>query len=252
MGGRILHLSRSPWSYQSLGLQCVFGCFFLRNRVTSPELRPLPSVMKVMKSQDHIQELVQHAQQGDVGAFSKLTNHYRERLEGLVRVRLGERLQAALELEDIVQESFLRAFQSIHDFSWRGEESFLRWLGGISNHVLQEEAKRQKLRSASPLEYDVSHDQPSQSTVQRREERFDRLEKALENLSPDHRRVVLLARVERLPLKEVALRMNRTRDAARQLLWRALQELKANFGETESLHLPPRSLETEGGNDELE
>ena len=124
-----------------------------------------------------------------------------------------------------------------------------RWLAGIANHVVHEQAKRQKLRRAAPLDVDIAEDSLSQSKAQRREERFDRLEEAVKALSPDHRRVILLARVERLPLHEVAQRMGRTRGATRQLLWRALQELRKVFGETESLHLPPRSLKPEGDAD---
>ena len=80
----------------------------------------------------------------------------------------------------------------------------------------------------------------------RREERLSRLQEALEALSPEHREVIRLARFEGLPLREVARRMGRSPGAVRQLLWRALQALKASFGDTESLHLPERGLEDGG------
>jgi RNA polymerase sigma-70 factor (ECF subfamily) len=203
-----------------------------------------------MEGRDAIKLLVERAQAGDLESFTELNRLFRHRVASLVRGRLGERLKSAVEAEDIVQETFLRAFQSIRDFRWQGAESFFRWLAGISQHVIQEQAKRHRFRQAGPLDSDVAGDGLSQSKARRREERFDRLEKALKTLSPDHRQVILLARVERLPLNEVAERMGRTRGAVRQLLWRALQELKNVFGETESLHLPPRSLQPEGGTDE--
>ena len=49
--------------------------------------------------------------------------------------------------------------------------------------------------------------------------------------------------------QEVAKRMNRSRQAVRQMLWRALLKLKAAFGDTESLHLPQRSLKEDGSSD---
>ena len=99
------------------------------------------------------------------------------------------------------------------------------------------------------IQYKTARDAPI-LVAQNREERFDRLEEALKSLSPDYQKVILLARVERLHLDEVAERMGRSRGAVRQLLWRALHELKNVFGETESLHLPPRSLNSETNADE--
>jgi RNA polymerase sigma factor (sigma-70 family) len=76
------------------------------------------------------------------------------------------------------------------------------------------------------------------------------LQRALESLSPDHREVILLARVEGLSMKEIAERLHRSPNAVVQLLWRALKKLRDAFGETESLHLPPRRLsEKEGANE---
>jgi len=79
----------------------------------------------------------------------------------------------------------------------------------------------------------------------RRDERFGRLGAALERLSPEHREIIVLTRLKRLSFDEAATRMGRTPDAAKQLLYRALKRLKEEFGDTESLHLPARSLEVE-------
>ena len=76
----------------------------------------------------------------------------------------------------------------------------------------------------------------------RRKERFDRLQEALKKLSPDHRQVILLARIEGLPMAQIAERMNRSPKAVHQLLWRALQNLRTTFGETESFRLPDLRL----------
>ena len=109
-----------------------------------------------------------------------------------------------------------------------------------------------KERKASPL-IGLSREHPgkgvSQSKAMRREERFSRFRRSLDGLSEEHREVIRLARFEGVPLKEVACRMNRSHDAVRQLLVRALQKLKADFGDTESLHLPRRGLREDGETD---
>ena len=79
----------------------------------------------------------------------------------------------------------------------------------------------------------------------RRNERFDRLQESIDNLSAEYREVIVLARIEGLRIKEIAQRMNRSPDAVKKLLRRGLKKLRDGFGETESLHLPDRSLKTE-------
>jgi DNA-directed RNA polymerase specialized sigma24 family protein len=54
--------------------------------------------------------------------------------------------------------------------------------------------------------------------------------------------VIVLARVEELKIREIAERMERSESAVKNLLLRALRELRQNFGDTESLRLPDRSL----------
>ena len=88
------------------------------------------------------------------------------------------------------------------------------------------------------------------STVLQRDERFERLQKSMSRLKPDYRKVLFLARVRCLPIKEVAQRMERSPRATSVLLVRALMRLKEAFGETASLSLPDRSLEAEGMSDD--
>ena len=80
----------------------------------------------------------------------------------------------------------------------------------------------------------------------RREERRDRLQQALADLSPDYREAIELVRIRGLQVKEAAKRMNRTPKAVMHILARGLKELKSAFGETESLSLPPEALQERG------
>jgi RNA polymerase sigma factor (sigma-70 family) len=56
-------------------------------------------------------------------------------------------------------------------------------------------------------------------------EQTERLQRALDALPPHYREVIRLARLEALPLAEVASRIGRTEDAARNLLFRAIGAL---------------------------
>ncbi|MBI4583296.1 MAG: sigma-70 family RNA polymerase sigma factor [Planctomycetes bacterium] len=189
------------------------------------------------------EHLLLKAQGGDRAAFDQLMKTFGPRLESLVRLRLGSELRARVEVDDILQETLVQAFRSINSLRKPNESAFFQWLAGIANHVIWNEARHQERRPAVPYEDKAAANDPTPSRILRRSERFDRLQEALNSLSPEHREVILLARIEGLSLAETAERMKRTQGAVAQLLWRALKCLRERFGDTESFHLPERRLE---------
>ena len=201
----------------------------------------------LMTPKKRAQSLVDRARRGDRRAFDELIRDHQPRLERLVEARLGNQLRGALDVEDVLQEALLRAFRSLPGFKWRREDAFFSWMAGIVENVIRTAAQKHGRGEFIELDGDPIADQSSPSKGVFREERFDRLEEALGALTPDHREVILLARIERLRIREIAERMNRSPDAVKQLLVRALRRLRESFGDTESLHLPPRRL---GGGDE--
>ncbi len=192
------------------------------------------------------EQLLRQAQEGDRAAFEHLVEIYRPRLEALVRLKLGSELRGRVEVDDIIQETLVGAYDSIDTLRSPDASAFFRWLAGIANHVIFNEARHHQRRPTVPYESKATASDPSPSKGLRRDERFERLEEALDSLSPDHREVVLLVRIEGLSLAEVAERMKRTQGAVAQLLWRALKSLRERFGDTESFHLPDRRLQDRG------
>jgi RNA polymerase sigma-70 factor (ECF subfamily) len=143
----------------------------------------------------------------------------------------------------VLQETLLRALGSIASFQWRGEDSFGRWLRQIAEHRIRDAAKSGGCRTELGIDRDRAGADVSPSRAARREERLQRLEGALGRLSPDHVRVIRLARIDGLKIREVAERMGRSETAVKNLLLRALRALREGFGDTESLGLPDRGLE---------
>ena len=189
------------------------------------------------------ENLAQKAQKGDKDALGELFAHYRTRLAALVNSRLNARSVRTVETEDIVQETHLRACQAISRFTWQGEDSFLRWLGGIAEHVIVDAIRRNIRTKTTGLDADLAAGGQTASRQFRRGERFDRLRQAIDMLDPDQRTAIILARLKKLPIKVIAEEMQRSPDAVSQLLIRAARRLKELMGETESLHLPDRSIE---------
>ena len=203
-----------------------------------------------MDRQELTQILVTRAQEGDRQAFGELFERYRCRLASLIQSRLGAELGKQTEVEDLVQEVFLRAFFSLARFRWAGDEALFRWLSVIARHVIQEAARRAGRELLLPAEHEVSSGEIPAARKIQRQERFARLESALETLKPEHRQVIVLTRIQRKPVNEVAEQMGRTPKATSQLLIRALEKLKEAFGHTESLSLPQEGLRGGRSDDE--
>jgi RNA polymerase sigma-70 factor (ECF subfamily) len=192
-----------------------------------------------MTTGEPLSALARQASGGDRDAFDEIVRRLGPRLALLVRSRMGKRVRARTEVEDVVQETFTRAFQTLSGLEWRGEEAFFSWLGRIAEHLLWNVSQRV---SAAPLalEKEIPAEGDSPGKRLRRQERLERLERSLASLPADYRQVLTLAKLERLPIDDIARRMERSPNAVKKLLARALQELKQAFGDTESLGLPPR------------
>jgi RNA polymerase sigma-70 factor (ECF subfamily) len=202
-----------------------------------------------MELEDSVLHLIRKAQQGDRGAFGQLAQLHQERLSVLAQSRIrAHYLHGTLEVDDVLQEAMSRAFQCLRRFQWQGEGSFHSWLAGIAERVILEAVRNRKRDPRLKLT-DVPTGGASPSKALRRNERFDRLKAALGRLTSEYRQVIELSRLEGLKIREVALQMNRTPEATKKLLYRALEQLKQEFGDTQSLHLPDRSLTSEQGND---
>lgn len=207
--------------------------------------------------------VVRKALKGDQEAYAALVRRYTEPLETLIRLRLGPALRRRLETEDLLQETYLHAFDALSTFEWRGTGSFFRWLGDVAEHTVRRHVRDHLQTERRAVDHDQSLDRDahtawrngptlakllgpagvSPSTAKRREERFERLEAALYDLHPDYREVIILARIRELSIQEIARTTGRTPEAITMLLLRALRQLKSNFGKTDSLNLPPLSLD---------
>ena len=196
----------------------------------------------IMTNETRIEDLLEQARRGERSALDELTLVYRDELVSFADSRLGPSARRELGPEDVAQETLVKAFDALARFEWRGEDSFRRWLLGIAEHLIRN-ASRKRSTSLKSLSLDVPGGGDSPSHDQRKNERFDRLERAIAELSPEHREVIRLARIEGLRVAEIAERLQRSPGAIHQLLARAMDQLRHRFGDTASLSLPDRALD---------
>ena len=105
--------------------------------------------------QTWMRECVERARGGDREAFELLFEKFHDRLRSRVTARLGEALKRRLDVDDVLQETFLGALQSIPRYRWKGDESFYNWLASISENILRNWADRVGRDRRSALEIDT-------------------------------------------------------------------------------------------------
>ncbi len=206
--------------------------------------------MKVDMVEKHpIKDLIEQAQGGDRAAFGELFELHRSRLAGLIHSKIGPWMRGKLDVDDVLQETFTRALQSLDRFLWRGDQSFIRWLGGIAENLILDAARAQRRTQKFHLLREAPGSGTSPSGAMRREERFERLQEALDRLTPEQREVIRLLRIEGLKIAEVSERLKKSPDAVKQLMLRGLKRLRGDVRESRTLHLPDRPLDFGGDGD---
>jgi RNA polymerase sigma-70 factor, ECF subfamily len=84
--------------------------------------------------------------QGDTAAFDYLMNRYQDRIYDLACVILRDEQEA----KDVVQETFLRAYQRLDGY--RGEASLETWLVAIAANYCRDLLRRRRARQTLSLE----------------------------------------------------------------------------------------------------
>ncbi len=176
-------------------------------------------------------ELVGLAQQGGSKAFGELVNRYQNRIYRLA-IRLTDNHEDA---EDVLQESFIRAFRAIGGF--RGASKFSTWLYRITVNLaaMRRRAHRYGIESLDEptitKDGEINRDirdagiDPLEALVVA--EIREKLDKAISDLSPTNRAVFVLRHIEGLSTEETRDILNISIPAVKSRLHRtrlALQE----------------------------
>ena len=177
--------------------------------------------------------LIDRAQAGDRAAYARLITAVADRVRLYARLRLGPRLRAEADTEDVLQEAWLEAHRSLGGFRWQGEGSFTRWVNRIVEHKIRGlldhhgAAKRRLPGPPVPVHSGVAHAAPAPgpATAAAGNEAGARLLVAMDALGEEERNVLLLRFHLGLTLDEAAHSLGKSVGATRRLLGRALLDL---------------------------
>ena len=140
----------------------------------------------------------------------------------LAAVVLGDPVEA----EDATHDAVVRAWSAFG--SLRDQASFDAWFQRIVVNACRDRMRRRRARRSLPLESELPGLPPVADAAQGAPER-DALGRALEQLTPDHRLVVVLRFYADLPIEAIAQRLGEPSGTIRSRLHHALRSLRAAY-----------------------
>lgn len=169
------------------------------------------------------QHLLHQAKQGDRQAFGRLVDRHMKRTYSVALRFMNDRHLA----EEVVQESFVKAYQAIGSF--RGDSEFTTWLYRIVVNLSLNAMKANK-RTHVPFDTSLSASltpvqQPSEDSV-----RTDLIRKALTDLPALQQQVVVLRHLEGHSTREVSRILQCSEGTVKTHLFRGLKKLRVKLG----------------------
>jgi RNA polymerase sigma-70 factor, ECF subfamily len=177
--------------------------------------------------------LVERVKRGDVRAFEMLVVKYQRRVERLI----GRMVRDVDLVQDIAQESFIRAYRALPQF--RGDSAFYTWLYRIAVNTAKKALMDMKrdplvLESSRSLGEDGEETSRAENELTTGEtpeallaskEIATAVNAAIEALSEDLRQAITLREIEGLSYEEIAEMMNCPIGTVRSRIFRAREAI---------------------------
>lgn len=193
-----------------------------------------------------IDELLAKSMAGDRGALVRLLEACAPQVRAKVEPKISPTLRSSLDIDDVMQVTYLEAVLRLSSFRSGGVGGFIAWLTRMAENNLidavrsLESAKRPNpSKRVGANRTDESADDfiamlgantstPSRHAAKGEAWRF--LDAAISSLPPDYEKVVRLFDIEGKPITEVAAAIGRSEGATWMLRARAHDRLKEAMG----------------------
>ncbi|HSX29030.1 MAG TPA: sigma-70 family RNA polymerase sigma factor [Candidatus Saccharimonadales bacterium] len=175
-------------------------------------------------------------------AFGKLFDAYYPRISQYVLRRVGEVAPA----QDITSVVFLKAWQGLHTYEWRGLP-FSAWLYRIAGNEVNSYFRHRKLWpiSLDALFEEVGFELADDRDIEQeciayedelaRHQDFVAVQQIMLGLHIKYQEVLALRFFERMPIKQIALVLNKKENTVKSLLKRGTEQVIRNFSERKAL-----------------
>ena len=191
------------------------------------------------------QELVTRAKAGDDEAFAQLMRDNEKRIYNLTLRMTGNPEDAM----DLAQETFLNAWRGLKFF--KGDSAFSTWVYRLASNACIDHLRRKKRRQdiSAPMPADDEDDsqpdipderfQPEQELE--RQELRRAVAQGLEQLSEEHRQVLVMREINGLSYQEIADVLDLEAGTVKSRIARARNSLRKILVESGNFSSPPSS-----------
>ncbi len=171
------------------------------------------------------EELACRARLGCAASFERLLRRFQTPVLHFLRRR-----GFSSDAEDLTQETFLRAFQNLHQYDSR--RPFSAWLFTIARNASLNHRRRLRPTANLPtVESSVTTDLPPLDALVKEENRRRLWDRAAEVLPEEQMTALWLHYAEDMPLADIALVLDCSRASVKIMLFRARKKLLPLLGE---------------------
>lgn len=178
--------------------------------------------------------IVQRVQAGDKLAFNLLVNKYHRRVGRL----LTRMVRNQEDIEDIVQESFIKAYRAIGNF--RGDSAFYTWIYRIAintakNHLVTQGRRPSTLKEANDDDNETFEDNAALSNIDTPESLYqtkqigEAVNQAMAELPEELRSAIVMREIDGLSYEEIAIAMDCPIGTVRSRIFRARESIAAKI-----------------------
>ena len=167
------------------------------------------------------ENIVRRAKQHDQEAFSQLYEENFDKIYRYVALKIGDRIEA----EDMTQQVFLKALQSISSFKWKGVP-FSAWLFRIAHNQVVDYLRKKSKRPTTPLDESQARSDSNPQLMAEKSLDIEQLVLATKKLTKAQQEVISLRFAGELPIAQVAKIMGRSEGAIKALQHSAIVALR--------------------------
>ena len=167
------------------------------------------------------ESLVRRAQQRDQEAFAQLYEENFDKIYRYIVLRIGNKTEA----EDMTQQVFLNALQSISSFKWRGVP-FSAWLFRIARNQVVDYLRKKARQATAPLDESLVSSDSNPALAAEHSLDIERMLSATKQLTAAQREVISLRFAGELPIAQVAKVMGKSEGAVKALQHSAIVALR--------------------------
>jgi RNA polymerase sigma-70 factor (ECF subfamily) len=167
------------------------------------------------------ERLLVEAAQEDPIKFGEIYEKYFYVVYAYVARRVGDRSTA----EDLTADVFQKALEFLPRYVWRGVP-FAAWLLRIATNIIVDRSKR------AAREQELTDQEEATEITQFSLEEVElraRLFRLVDQLPADQRRVIAMRFADEKSIRDIAAELGRSEGAVKQLQFRGLQTLRAEF-----------------------